>query len=204
MMRTETLRSWQWAASGVLAKARVLTGRDILLVGLAGLSLALIGQITGRALHATWPIPASGSLAAALPRAVILLALLLRVRRFGVLTAAGLAEVAAKVAMGGIGLMPWCLIVPILGNLAGDVAWAGLGGLRSQRLRAALTGASLCTVRVLAALLFWATFMTAAKGNLGAIHGLIIGANVLLGLTAGFLVGRAAIRKRGEKDDPGE
>jgi len=202
MMRTETLGFWRWVPSRLLAKERALTRRDILLVGLAGLSSAVIAQLAGRLLHAAWPIPASGSLAAGLPRAVILLILLVRVRRFGVLTAAGLVEVATKVAMGSVGLMPWSLTVPLVGNLAGDIAWAGFGGLRDQRVRTALTGATLCAGRVLAALLFWATFMNAAKVNLSSVHGLIVGANVLLGLTAGSFVGQVSFPKQKEKDGP--
>ncbi len=203
MMRTGTLTSRQLAEPGLLGKARSLTQREVLLVCVAGLTSAVLAQFGGRALHAVWPIPASGSLVAALPRTLVLLALLTRVNRFGVLTAAGLAEVAARVAMGGIGLVPWSLVVPILGNLAGDLAWASSGLVRSQRLRAALTGGCLCTARVLAALLFWGVCLTAMQPSLGPVHVLIIGANAVLGVTAGLVVSGLTSRNK-RQDDTGE
>jgi len=205
MMRTQTLTSWRLAALNPTNKTRALAAQHLLLAIVAGLASAVINQLGGRVLHAVWPIAASGSLVTALPRAIILMALLVRVNRFGVLTAAGLAEVAAKVAMGGIGPMPWALTVPILGNLAGDLAWTGLGSLRSQHLRASLAGGCLCAARVLAALLFWAVFLAATQRGLAPVHWLFIGANMVLGATAGAIVSRATSGKKRElKNDPSE
>jgi len=202
MMRTGTFASWRVAASDVLTRARFLTGREVLLAAIAGVASAVISQFAGRAMHAAWPIPASGSLVTALPRAVILLALLARVNRFGVLTTAAVAELAAKAALGGVGAMPWSLAVPVIGNLAGDVAWAGLRGLPSRSLRLILTGACLCTARVLAALLFWSLFLATARRSLGPVHGLIVAANAISGLLGGLIVIWPASRKRqGEKYD---
>ena len=205
MMQTGTLTFWRSAASNAAGKARLLVGREVLLVVVAGLASAVISQLGGRVLHAAWPIVASGSLVTALPRAIVLMALLVRVNRFGVLTAAGVVEVAAKATMGGIGFMPWALVVPILGNLAGDLAWTGLGSSRSQHLRASLAGGCLCTARVLAALLFWAVLLPAMQRGLAPVHWLIIGANMVLGATGGVIVSRATSgKKREKKNDPSE
>jgi len=55
---------------------------------LRGVASAAIGKVLGRAVHLAVPIPMSGSLVAALPRAVILLVVAARVRRCGALTVA--------------------------------------------------------------------------------------------------------------------
>jgi hypothetical protein len=106
--------------------------------------------------------------------------------------------------MGAIGPAPWALVVPILGNFAGDLAWTGLGSLRNQHLRASLAGGCLCTARVLAALLFWTAFLPALQRGLGPVHWLIIGANIVLGAMGGVIVIRTTNGKKREKNDSSE
>ena len=193
MTRAGLLNPRRLALPGVAVRARALTWRNVILIGAAGIASAVIGQLLGRTLHLAWPIPGSGSILAALPRAVILLAILLRVNRFGALTAAAVAEIGAKLAFGVGGMWPMSLIAPLLGNLAGDVMWSQLRRRPALRVRRVLTGAALCTARVLVAVLLWSLIRAAlsrAPEGLVAALACIVGANVALGMIAGFLVGR--------------
>jgi len=175
-----------------------------MLIGAAGIVSAALGHLLGRTLHLAWPMPASGSIIVALPRAIILLAVLFRVNRFGVLTAAGLAEVGAKLALGAGGMWPVALIAPLLGNLAGDVLWSCLRRLPSQRARLMLTGAAACAARVLVALAFWSLLgpaLSKAPGNLVAVPLCIVAINIILGATAGFVVGGTMRTRKPEAAD---
>ena len=176
----------------------LLSARELLLVVAAGIASAVIGHFGGRAVHALWPIPMSGSIAVALPRAIILLAVLLRVDRFGALTTAGVAEVGAKLALGG-GLSPWFLVVPVLGNLAGDVLWASLRSSTGRRARLVLTGGGLCGARVLGAMVFWGLLgwgLHRSADRTGALLVCIVGINVVLGMVGGLVVSGPLRRAR--------
>jgi len=194
MIRTGFLSPRRLALPGARAGVSFLTWRKLLLVGAAGVASAAIGQILGRTLHLAWPIPASGSIVAALPRTIILLAVLLRINRFGALTAVGVAEIGAKLALGVGGMWPMSLIAPLLGNLAGDLLWFFLRRLPARRIRLMSTGAALCAARVLAALFFWSLLRPAlskAPEDLGHVLVCIVAANMALGAIAGFLVDRS-------------
>lgn len=176
----------------VVADRGLMTWRELMLAVAAGVASAAIGQLMGRTVHTIWPIPASGSIAVALPRAVILLIVLLRVRHFGALTAAGVAELSAKLAICSGALMPWSVVVPLLANFAGDVLWAGLRQIPGRRMRLMLTGCGLCTARAMIALLFWGLAgMPLAKPlpeHLLAMLSCIVVVNAVLGAIAGLLV----------------
>ena len=194
MIRASFGNSRQVAVCGVRPRAGFLTWRELALVASAGVASAAIGQLLGRPLHLAWPVPASGSIIAALPRTIILLAVLLGVKRFGALTTAGVAEVGAKLAFGGAVMWPMALVAPLVGNLAGDVLWYFLRRLPARRIRLMLTGAALCATRVLVALLFWSLIMPAlskASENMGSLLVCIVAINIALGAIAGFLVGRS-------------
>ncbi len=168
-----------------------ITWADLLLATAGGIVVAVISQLLGRVFHAAYPVPASGSVVAALPRAVVLLIILTRSRSFGVLTVSALAEASTKLAWGGFGLMPWFVVVPLLGNFAGDVAWASLRSLVGRRARLMLTGMVLCAARVLAALLFWGLAARAVQHNVDSLAAVLMGIiaiNIIMGLAAGVLV----------------
>ena len=170
-----------------------MTWRELILVAAAGIASATIGQLLGRVLHFAWPIPISGSLVTALPRAIILLAVLIRVNKFGVLTTAVVAELGAKLALGAGMMWPMAFIAPFAGNLAGDLTWFFLRQFPTGRIKLMVTGAALCVARVLAAVLLW-TFLRAAffeaSENLGLMLACIVAANAAFGVVAGFLVSR--------------
>ena len=182
-------------SASLIARTKVSSPiwHQLILVASAGLASAALGQVFGRMLHLTWPIPASGSIVAALPRTIILLMLLLRVNRFGVLTAAGVAEIGAKLTIGVGGMWPMFLIAPLVGNLAGDLLWYWLRRLPVQRVGLMLTGATICVARVLVALFFWSLLRPAmwnTPENLGSLLVCIVATNIALGAIAGFVVGR--------------
>lgn len=193
MTRAGLLNTRRAALPDVAAPAGAGIWQSVILIGAAGVASAAIGQLLGRTLHLAWPIPASGSILAALPRALILLAILIRVNRFGALTAAAVAEIGAKLAFGVGGMWPVSLVAPLLGNLAGDAAWLWLRRLPRLRVRLALTGAALCTARVLAAVLLWSLIRPALpqapRGAVAALAG-IVAANMAFGAIAGLLVAR--------------
>ncbi|MCK4291908.1 MAG: hypothetical protein KAY65_01825 [Planctomycetes bacterium] len=194
MLQTTFLKQGQLALRGVRAKIDLLTWRELAFVLVGGIALAGVGQLLGRTFHLAWPVPMSGSIAAALPRAFILLVILLRVDRFGALTVAGIAEVSTKLAAGFVGWWPMSLVVPLLAAVAGDVIWQYLRHLPSRRLSLILTGGSLCGARVLLALFFW-TFLrlpvSQAGTHLALTLGCIVVINVVLGMVAGLLVSKS-------------
>jgi len=169
MMQAKHLAMPEAGLSSVTRQTGLLTVGEVLLVLIAGVVSAAMGHFLGRMVHAAWPVPLSGSIAVAMPRTMILLMVLVRVDRFGVLTTAGLAEVAAKLALSGSGLCPWFLIVPVLGNFAADLLWTCLRPLPYRQVRLMLTGGSLCAARVLAALFFWSVLGRAFQGSLGVL-----------------------------------
>jgi hypothetical protein len=199
MMRGQPVSRCDALEPAVRLRAASRLWLDVLAVAGSGVLAAVIGELLGRALHLLWPVAASGSIAAALPRAVVYLLLVTRVRSFGALTGAACSEVATRLAMGAIGLMPWFLVVPVLGNFAGDVTWACARRLAGQRTRLMLTGAALSVGRVLAALAFWWVLGPLVRGmgaGSAAVLGLIVGANVLLGSAAGLIVNSLTQRLR--------
>lgn len=203
MIRASLLNLRRWAMPGVKAATSLPTWRELMLIGAAGVASAAISQVLGRTLHLTWSLPASGSILATLPRAIILLVLLTRVNRFGALTAAGVAEIGAKLAFGAGGMWPMALIAPLLGNFTGDLLWTSLRRLEARRARLMMTGAGLCAARVSAALVLWSLLRpVAAKApqHLASWVVCIVAINAGLGLAAGFL---ASGRKRSRVDDQG-
>jgi len=192
MIRANVLNPPRSAIRPAATGEGLLARRNLMLIVAAGVTSAVIGQLLGRMLHLAWPVPASGSIVAALPRTIILLAVLIRVNRFGALTAAGVAETGARLATGVGGMWPMFLIAPLLGNLAGDLLWYSLRRLPSRRMKLMVTGAALCAARVLVALFFWSLLSAAiskATENIGSVLASIVAVNVALGAIAGFLVG---------------
>ncbi len=180
-----------------------ITWTDLLLATAGGIAVAVISQLLGRAFHAAYPVPTSGSVVAALPRAVVLLVLLTRTKSFGVLTVSALAEASTKLAWSGFGIMPWFVVVPLLGNLAGDVAWASFRSLVGRRARLMVTGAVLCTARVLAALVFWALAARSVQHSVDSLAAVLMGIvaiNIIMGLAAGVLVHFPTTRLRREHE----
>jgi len=194
MLRTIFLSPRQLTPAGVRGKNNFLTWRELAFVVVGGIALAGVGQLLGRTFHLAWPVPMSGSIVTALPRAFILLVILLRINRFGALTLAGIAEVGTRLAMGFSGWWPMSLVVPLLANAAGDLIWWYLRQLPSRRLSLILTGGSLCGARVLIALFFWALLIRPISGageHLALTLGCIAVINVVLGMVAGLLVGKS-------------
>jgi len=201
MRQIGTLRKRRSMVAGLLSRARLLNTQELLLVVAVGVASAAIGQLLGRPVRAALGLPLSGSIAAALPRAVILLIILARTNRFGALTVAGLSEVIAKFGFGAGGLFPWALVVPVIGGLMGDVVWAGLKSLPGRRVRLVLSGGALCGVRVLAAMVFLILAgapIQKASGQAAMLWG-IVGANVVLGMIGGLIAAGIAGRHKPEK-----
>ena len=202
MLQTTFLKQGQAALRGFKAEIDLLTWRELAFVLVGGIALAGVGQVLGRTFHLAWPVPMSGSIAAALPRAFILLVILLRVDRFGALTVAGVAEVSTKLAAGFVGWWPMSVVVPLLAAVAGDVIWQYLRHLPSRRLSLTLTGGGLCGVRVLLALSFW-TFLrlpvSQAGTHLALLLGCVVVTNVVLGMIAGLLVSKSIGPRGGGK-----
>ena len=192
MLQTTSLKSQPMQLASIRAKARFLTWQELVLAIAGGITLAGLGQILGRMGHLAWPVPMSGSIFMALPRTVILLTILLRVDRFGVLTIVGISEVATKFAMVGGGMWPMALIVPLLANIAGDMIWTGMRQLRSQTMSLILTGGALCGARMLIALSCWSilqlSFSETFNSRLGLVLMVIVVINIVLGMIAGVLV----------------
>ena len=194
MLRTTFLNQRQLTLVGIRGKFDLLSWRELVFAVAGGIALAGVGQLLGRTFHLAWPVPMSGSIAAALPRAFILLVILLRIDRFGALTVAGIAEVGTKMAAGFIGWWPMSLVVPLLAGAAGDMIWHYLRQLPSRRLSLILTCGSLCGARVLLALFFWTLLrlpISSAPEHLALTLGCIVVINVVLGMVAGLLVGKS-------------
>ena len=187
------------ALSATGSRAGLLTARNLALAAAGGAAAAAISLLLGRTIRLGGAIPLSGSIVVAVPRTMILLLVVLGVKRFGALTAAGIAEVATRLALGAPGLMPWFLAVPILANLAGDAMWAALRSRPGRRMGLMLTGGGLCAARVLIASLFWALlgpWLQRTGGPAGLLLTAIIAVNVALGMVAGLLVGLPIARRR--------
>lgn len=202
MLRTNFLNQKQLTLAGIKDKFDLLSWREFMLAVAGGIALAGVGQLLGRTFHLAWPVPMSGSIAAALPRAFILLVILLRIDRFGALTVAAIAEASTKLAAGFIGWWPMSLIVPLLAGVAGDIIWWYLRQLPSRKLSLILTGGSLCGARILLALSFWTLLMRPVSGGgeyLALTVGSIVVINVVLGMLAGLLVSKSITSVKGSK-----
>jgi len=194
MLRTTSLNPKQLTMAGIREKSNFLSWRELVFAIIGGIALAGIGQLLGRTFHLAWPVPISGSLITALPRTFILLVILLRIDRLGALTTAGIAEVSTKLAAGFIGYWPMSIVVPILAGIAGDLIWYYFRQHPSRKLGLVLTGGSLCGARIFLALSFWTLLMrpvSQAGGHLALTVGGIAVINVVLGMTAGLLVGKS-------------
>ncbi len=194
MLRTTLLNLQRPTLTGIKGKVNFLTWRELLFAVVGGIALVGVGPLLGRTFHLAWPIPMSGSIITALPRAFILLVILLRIDRFGALTIAGIAEVSTKLAVGIGGWWPMSLVVPLLAGVAGDLIWWYLRQLPSRKLSLILTGGSLCGARVLLALSFWTILMRPISGSsehLALTVGSIVVINIVLGMVAGLLVSKS-------------
>jgi len=192
MIKAESLNASQLELANTQEKTGFLTRQEIILAVVAGIGSAVLGQYLGKTVHHLFPVPIVGSVVVALPRALLLLAIMLRINRFGALTTAGFAEVSMKLAFGGGGFWPMALIVPILANLVGDIAWSFFRQVPIRTIGLTLTGGVLCGIRVLIALVFWAlvqkTFPT--YPHLSSILVGIIAVNIVLGMIAGLCVAK--------------
>ena len=194
MLRTAFLSPRPLTLAALKSKSNLLTWRELAFVIIGGIALAGVGHLLGRTFHLAWPAPMSGSIAAALPRTVILLVILLRIDRFGALTIAGVAEVSTKLAAGFIGYWPMSIVVPLLAGIAGDLIWQYFRQQPSRRLSLILTGGGLCGARILLALSFWTLLMRPISGesnHLTLTLGCIVVINIALGMVAGLLVGKS-------------
>ena len=194
MLRTTFLSPRPLTLAALKSKSNLLTWRELAFVIIGGIALAGVGHLLGRTFHLAWPAPMSGSIAAALPRTVILLVILLRIDRFGALTIAGVAEVSTKLAAGFIGYWPMSIVVPLLAGIAGDLIWQYFRQQPSRRLSLILTGGGLCGARILLALSFWTLLMRPISGesnHLTLTLGCIVVINIALGMVAGLLVGKS-------------
>ena len=202
MLRTTLLNPKQLTIAGVRKKVSPLTWRELAFAIMGGIALAGVGQLLGRMFHLIWPVPMSGSIITALPRAFILLVILLRIDRFGALTVASIAEVSTKLAAGFIGYWPMSIVVPLLAGIAGDFIWQYFRHQPSRRLSLILTGGCLCGVRIFLASLFW-TLLTRPvwqeTEHLVLTVGGIAVLNVVFGMAAGLLVDKSVKPRKGKK-----
>ncbi len=202
MLRTTLLNSQRLTLASVREKINLLTWQELAFAVAGGIALAGVGQLLGRTFHLAWPVPMSGSIITALPRAFILLVILLRIDRFGALTVAGIAEVSTKLAAGFIGWWPMSLLVPLLAAVTGDLIWWYLRQLPSQKLTLILTGGGLCGARVLLALSFWTLLMrpiSQGGEHIALTVGGIVVINVVLGVIAGLLVSKSITNVKSSK-----
>jgi hypothetical protein len=194
MLRTTLLNPQRPTLTGIKEKINFLTWRELAFAVTGGIALVGVGPLLGRIFHLAWPVPMSGSIITALPRAIILLAILINVDRFGALTIAAIAEVTTKLAAGIGGWWPMSLVVPLLAGVAGDLIWLYLRQLPSRKLSLILTGGSLCGARVLLALSFWMLLIRPISGDGRYLAPTVAGIaviNVILGMTAGLLVSKS-------------
>jgi len=183
-----------------MSRATFLDTRAVILACLGGVTAAVLGKVLGGAVHLVVPIPMVGSVAAALPRAVVLLVILCRVRRRGTLTIAGVAEAAAGLGLGG--MIPFSLLAPLAGGVAGDLVWLAGRAVPSERVRLALAGAALCAGRMVAVLAVLALVRVPMPGRphvASLMLGGIVAANAVLGAVGGLLSAAMAaeLRKAG-------
>jgi len=202
MLRTTLLNPKQLTLASIKPKISLLTRQELAFAIIGGIALAGLGQFLGRAFHLAWPVPMSGSIITALPRAFILLVILLRIDRFGALTVASVAEVSTKLAVGFIGYWPMSIVVPILAGIAGDLIWQYFRQQPSRKLSLILTGGSLCGMRVLLALSCWTLLMrpvSQAGEHMALTVGGIAVINIVLGVIAGLLVAKSVKPGKGSK-----
>ena len=202
MLRTTLLNPWHTAVNAVREKINLLSWQDLYLAIAGGIALAVVARFLGKALHSILPIPMSGSLAAALPRAIIFLIILLRTKRFGMLTIASITEVSAGLSVGLAGWWPMSMLVPLLSGIAGDLIWLNLKKIPSRRIALILTGGSICGVRMFIALFFWTILLRPIPKSpeyLTAIIAGIVMANIILGMLAGLSVDGFISRKKTNK-----
>ena len=202
MLRTTLLNPQRPTLAGIRGKINFLTWQELVFAVAGGIALVGAGPLLGRVVHLAWPVPMSGSIITALPRAIILLVILLRIDRFGALTVAGIAEVSTKLAVGIGGWWPMSLVVPLLAGIAGDLIWLYLRQLSSRKLSLVLTGGSLCGARVLLALSFWTLLMRPISGgseHLALTVGGIAVINIVLGMVAGLLVSKSITTAKSRK-----
>ena len=198
MIRTTLLNPWNTAISTIRSKINLLTWQELAFAVVGGVAIAVVGKFLGRTLHLIWPVPMSGSLAAALPRTIISLMILLRTKRFGMLTIAGVTEVSTGLSIGFIGWLPMSLLVPLLTGVAGDLIWRQLKKLPSRKIALVLAGGGICGARMLIALFFWTILsrpIFTAPEYLAIILGGIVIANIILGMLAGLVVGKSVATK---------
>jgi len=201
-MKTTELLSMGRLTSRRLGDGALAMVRDLLLVAVAGIAAAWTGQLLGRPARLGLGMPLVGSLAVTLPRALVLLLVLARVRRPGVLTGAAVCEVLSRAAMGlsGVGLMAF--VAPLVGGVLGDLAWRGTGGWRWAGVRLAVAGAVLSGARVLAAWTLLVLFASPARGAVSPVAAAalgIVGFDALVGAATGLLVAVWGGRKRPQK-----
>ncbi len=167
--------------------------RALMAAAAGGVAAAVVGRALGRAVGLAVPVPMAGSLAATLPRAIILLVVLARVRRPGVLTLAGTVEAAVGFVLGLGGMVPLSVMSPVAAGVAGDLTWRATRPVRGERLRLAMAGAVLAGARVVVAL---GVFMLLRVPMLQAVGPLVLGsivaANAGLGVAAGVVAGSIA------------
>lgn len=190
-MSTTELASARGLVSDVAHARGVPVLRDILLLAAAGVLAAWAGVLLGGRLRVGLAMPLVGSVVVTFPRALILLTVLWRVNRAGVLTAAAVAEVLARLSMGIPGMLPTVSVVAVLAAAVGDAVWRGTEGWDKVWLRLAVTGAALAGTRVGTA---WMLLVRAVVLPLGMRMPstetccVIVTANVLLGAAAGMMV----------------
>jgi hypothetical protein len=195
MLRTTLLNPRQLTLTAVKEKTALLSWRELAFAVIGGIALAGVERLLGPTFHSIWPVPMSGSVAVTLPRTLILLAILLRTKRFGALTVAGIAEVSTRLAMGFVGFWPMSLVVPVLAGVAGDIIWQYLRHLPSRRTGLILTGGCLSAARILLAMSCWLLLMRPFAGTNGypaLTMAAIVVINIVLGMAAGLLVGKSA------------
>jgi len=195
--------SWRWSGSekklsngqAQRSARRVFNSRELITATAGGAASAAIGPGLGRMFQFALGIPKGGSLVVAFPRTLVLLVVKARIKKFGSLALAGVAEAIISLAFGGMFLFP--LLPAVVSGLGADIVWLASRSLASQRVRLALCGAALSSLRVLSALVF---MIVLGRPLMKAYHApmwllwAIIGTNAVLGLLAG-LVGASIIKE---------
>ncbi len=168
-----------------------LTTRMLVTAAAAGVASAVLLRVIGRTVHLVVPVPLSGKMVAAIPRTLLLLVVLARVRRPGILTLAGVVEAGMALVLGG--MFPLSILIPVVGGLVADGCWLLSRPLRGERLRLGLVGFTLAGTQAVTVVAFlWAVGVPAAKVLGATVLGSIVAANAVLGLVAGLLAGSVA------------
>lgn len=169
-----------------------LAWRSLALAVGGGIASAIFGQLLGKPMQAIWAVPTAGSVAAALPRTIILLLMMQKVNRWGSLTTAGLAEVGTGLVIGAGAFWPTAVVAPVLACITGDIAWSFVCRLPGRMLGLMATGCVLCVARVLVALCFWVWLRPLAlawSDWVPVLAGIVL-INAILGLLGGLIVAR--------------